>query len=79
MSCSVRRCSGQTHYTKCEFSCFNFTPTSGASYILFSYKCCCTVRARFTWKSATYGGDVEIIYTSEMDVKGNAKHLEISV
>jgi hypothetical protein len=29
---------------------------------------------RFTWKSATYGGDVEIIYNG---YKGNAlKHLE---
>jgi hypothetical protein len=79
ISCSVRRCSGQTHYTKCGILLFPpLLQHLVASYILFSYKCCCTVRARFTWKSTTYGGDVEIIYTSEMDVKGNAKHLELA-
>jgi hypothetical protein len=46
-------------------------PTSGASYILSPTNAAAQAE-RFTWKSATYGGDVEIIYTVEMDVKGNA-------
>jgi hypothetical protein len=26
---------------------------------------------RFTWKSANYGGDVQVNYTVEVDKKGN--------
>jgi hypothetical protein len=55
-----RRCSGQTHYTKCDSPVLT-TPTSGASYILSPTNVAAQAE-RFTWKSATYGGDGEIIY-----------------
>ncbi|MEN2399784.1 SusE domain-containing protein [Flavobacterium sp. MC2016-06] len=46
-------------------------PSAGTAYVL-------TVAAadnqieRFTWKSANYGGDIEVNYTVQMDKKGNA-------
>jgi hypothetical protein len=46
-------------------------PTSGASYVL-TPETAAAQAERFTWKSANYGGNVEINYTIEMDVKGNA-------
>jgi hypothetical protein len=45
-------------------------PTSGAAYVLSPANGAAQAE-RFTWKSANYGGDVEIVYTVEMDVKGN--------
>jgi hypothetical protein len=41
-------------------------PTSGAAYVL-SCKCNCT--SGVTWKSANYGGSVEVVYTVEVDKK----------
>jgi hypothetical protein len=46
-------------------------PTSGAAYVLSPVNA--TAQAeRFTWKSANYGGSVEVVYTVEIDKKGNA-------
>jgi hypothetical protein len=46
-------------------------PTSGAAYVLSPVNA--TAQAeRFTWKSANYGGAVEVVYTVEVDKKGNA-------
>jgi hypothetical protein len=36
---------------------------------VLSCKCNCTSGA-FTWKSANYGGSVEVVYTVEIDKKG---------
>jgi hypothetical protein len=45
-------------------------PTAGASYVLSPANA--TAQAeRFTWKSANYGGAVEVVYTVEIDKKGN--------
>lgn len=46
-------------------------PAAGAAYVL-SPDDADLQAERFTWKSANYGGDVEVTYTVEMDVKGNA-------
>lgn len=46
-------------------------PTAGATYVLSPANAAAQAE-RFTWKSANYGGDVEVVYTVEMDVKGNA-------
>ena len=46
-------------------------PTAGAAYVLSPANA--TAQAeRFTWKSANYGGAVEVVYTVEVDKKGNA-------
>ncbi|WP_316635192.1 SusE domain-containing protein [uncultured Flavobacterium sp.] len=46
-------------------------PSSGTAYVLSPDKA--DVQAeRFTWKSANYGGDVEVTYTVEIDSKGNS-------
>lgn len=46
-------------------------PTAGASYVLKPENA--TAQAeRFTWKSANFGGNVEVVYTIEIDKKGNA-------
>ncbi len=45
-------------------------PADGAAYVL-SPDNADNQAERFTWKSANYGGAVEINYTVEMDVKGN--------
>jgi hypothetical protein len=46
-------------------------PTSGAAYVLSPVNA--TAQAeRFTWKSADFGGSVEVVYTVEIDKKGNA-------
>lgn len=46
-------------------------PTSGAAYVLSPASA--TAQAeRFTWKSANYGGDIQVTYAVEMDKKGNA-------
>jgi hypothetical protein len=43
--------------------------------LVLSCKCNCTSRA-FTWKSANYGGAVEVVYTVEIDKKEmRLKHL----
>lgn len=45
-------------------------PTDGAAYILTPQNA--SVQAeRFTWKSANFGGDVQVNYVVEMDAKGN--------
>ena len=45
-------------------------PTSGAAYVLKPENA--TAQAeRFTWKSANFGGDVQVNYVVEMDTKGN--------
>jgi hypothetical protein len=45
-------------------------PISGAAYVLSPANA--TAQAeRFTWKSANYGGAVEVVYTVEVDKKGN--------
>jgi hypothetical protein len=46
-------------------------PTSGAAYVLLPANATAQVE-RFTWKSANYGGDVQITYAVEVDKKGNA-------
>jgi hypothetical protein len=46
-------------------------PAAGAAYVL-SPASADLQAERFTWKSANYGGDVEVTYTVEMDAKGNA-------
>ena len=47
------------------------SPTSGAAYVLSPANA--TAQAeRFTWKSANFGGSVEVVYTVEIDKKGNA-------
>jgi hypothetical protein len=45
-------------------------PTSGAAYVLKPENAAAQAE-RFTWKSANYGGDVQITYAVEMDTKGN--------
>ena len=46
-------------------------PTSGAAYVLSPVNA--TAQAeRFTWKSANFGGDVQVNYAVEIDKKGNA-------
>jgi hypothetical protein len=45
-------------------------PTSGASYVLFPANAAAQAE-RFTWKSANYGGAVQVTYAVEMDKKGN--------
>lgn len=45
-------------------------PTSGAAYVLSPANASAQAE-RFTWTSANYGGDVEIVYTVEIDLKGN--------
>ncbi|MFV8377077.1 SusE domain-containing protein [Flavobacterium sp. LB1P62] len=45
-------------------------PTAGAAYVLTPATA--TAQAeRFTWKSANYGGDVQVTYAVEIDKKGN--------
>ena len=46
-------------------------PTAGASYVLSPANAAAQAE-RFTWKSANYGGNVEVVYTVEIDKKGNA-------
>jgi len=45
-------------------------PTAGASYVLKPENAAAQAE-RFTWKSANYGGDVQVNYVIEMDKKGN--------
>lgn len=45
-------------------------PTSGAAYVLKPENAAAQAE-RFTWKSANYGGDVQITYEVEVDQKGN--------
>ncbi|MFT5252476.1 MAG: hypothetical protein ACI87N_001486 [Flavobacteriales bacterium] len=45
-------------------------PTTGASYVLKPENAASQVE-RFTWKSANYGGDIQITYAVEVDKKGN--------
>ena len=46
-------------------------PTAGAAYVLSPANA--TAQAeRFTWQSANFGGSVEVVYTVEIDKKGNA-------
>lgn len=44
-------------------------PTTGAIYVLSPENASATVE-RFTWDSANFGGDVEVTYAVQMDVKG---------
>ncbi|MBA0882703.1 SusE domain-containing protein [Flavobacterium undicola] len=45
-------------------------PSTGAAYVLTAATA--TAQAeRFTWKSANYGGDVQVTYAVEIDKKGN--------
>lgn len=46
-------------------------PTSGAAYVLTPVTAAAQAE-RFTWKSANYGGDIQVTYAVEMDKKGNA-------
>jgi hypothetical protein len=46
-------------------------PTAGAAYVLKPENAAAQAE-RFTWKSANYGGDVQVTYAVEMDTKGNA-------
>ncbi|MBC5836890.1 SusE domain-containing protein [Flavobacterium muglaense] len=46
-------------------------PTSGAAYVLTPANAASQVE-RFTWKSANFGGDVQVNYVVQMDTKGNA-------
>ncbi|HEX9150898.1 MAG TPA: SusE domain-containing protein, partial [Flavobacterium sp.] len=46
-------------------------PTSGAAYVLKPENAAAQAE-RFTWKSANFGGDVQVNYVVEMDTKGNA-------
>ena len=46
-------------------------PTAGAAYVLIFDNAAAQVE-RFTWKSANYGGDIQITYAVEIDKKGNA-------
>ncbi|MFV8328374.1 SusE domain-containing protein [Flavobacterium sp. ZS1P14] len=46
-------------------------PTAGAAYVLTPANAAVQAE-RFTWKSANFGGDVQITYVVEMDKKGNA-------
>jgi hypothetical protein len=46
-------------------------PTSGAAYVLSPANAAAQAE-RFTWKSANFGGDVQVTYAVEMDKKGNA-------
>nr|WP_314898333.1 SusE domain-containing protein [uncultured Flavobacterium sp.] len=45
-------------------------PTSGAAYVLTPANAAVQAE-RFTWKSANFGGDVQVTYAVEMDTKGN--------
>lgn len=45
-------------------------PTAGAAYVLKPENAAAQAE-RFTWKSANYGGDVQVTYAVEMDTKGN--------
>ena len=45
-------------------------PTTGAAYVLIFDNATAQVE-RFTWKSANFGGDIQITYTVEIDKKGN--------
>lgn len=45
-------------------------PISGAAYVL-KQENNAALAERFTWKSANYGGDVQINYDVEIDIKGN--------
>jgi hypothetical protein len=45
-------------------------PTAGAAYVL-SPANAADQAERFTWKSANFGGDVQVNYVVEMDKKGN--------
>lgn len=45
-------------------------PTNGAAYVLTPENAASQAE-RFTWKSANYGGDVQITYAVEIDTKGN--------
>lgn len=45
-------------------------PTAGAAYVLSPANAAKQVE-RFTWKSANYGGDVQITYAVQIDKKGN--------
>lgn len=44
-------------------------PTAGAIYVLTPENAAATAE-RFTWNSATFGGDVEVTYAVQMDKKG---------
>lgn len=44
-------------------------PTAGAIYVLTPENAAATAE-RFTWDSASFGGDVEVTYAVQMDVKG---------
>jgi len=46
-------------------------PTSGAAYVLSPANAAVQAE-RFTWKSANFGGDVQVNYAVEIDKKGNA-------
>ncbi|MFE3847090.1 SusE domain-containing protein [Flavobacterium sp. LB3P45] len=46
-------------------------PATGASYVL-KQENNATQAERFTWKSANYGGNVQVTYAVEIDKKGNA-------
>lgn len=46
-------------------------PTSGAAYVLSPANAAVQAE-RFTWKSANFGGDVQVTYAVEIDKKGNA-------
>lgn len=46
-------------------------PTSGAAYVLSPANAAAQAE-RFTWKSANYGGDVQVTYAIEIDTKGNS-------
>lgn len=46
-------------------------PTSGAAYVLSPANSAVQAE-RFTWKSANFGGDVQVNYAVEIDKKGNA-------
>lgn len=45
-------------------------PTTGATYVLKPENAAAQAE-RFTWKSANFGGDVQVNYVVEMDKKGN--------
>ncbi|QOG02786.1 SusE domain-containing protein [Flavobacterium sp. MDT1-60] len=46
-------------------------PLAGSAYVLSPANADSQIE-RFTWKSANYGGDVEVTYTVEVDSKGNS-------
>ncbi|MGO4817810.1 SusE domain-containing protein [Flavobacterium sp. W22_SRS_FP1] len=45
-------------------------PISGAAYVLLPENAAAQAE-RFTWKSANYGGDIQVTYAVEIDSKGN--------